>query len=42
VSLRFFAALALVSPAEGGESFLGLPMWIWQLANLVAFLGVLG
>jgi F-type H+-transporting ATPase subunit b len=41
VSLRFFAALALVSPAEGGESFLGLPMWIWQLANLVAFLGVL-
>jgi F-type H+-transporting ATPase subunit b len=39
VSLRFFAAL--VSSAEGGESFLGLPMWIWQLANLVAFLGVL-
>jgi F-type H+-transporting ATPase subunit b len=42
VSPPFFAALALVSPAEGGESFLGLPMWIWQLANLVAFLGVLG
>ena len=41
MSLRFFAALALVSPVEGGESFLGLPMWIWQLANLVAFLGVL-
>jgi F0F1-type ATP synthase membrane subunit b/b' len=42
VSLRVFAALTLVSSAEGGESFLGLPMWIWQLANLIAFLGVLG
>ncbi len=41
MSFPLFTALALVSPAEGGEKFLGLPMWIWQLANLVAFLAVL-
>jgi F-type H+-transporting ATPase subunit b len=40
VSLPVFAALAL-SAEEHGEKFLGLPMWIWQLANLIGFLGVL-
>ena len=38
--------LALFSAAEEGaehaaETFLGLPLWIWQLANLILFLGVL-
>lgn len=31
--------------AEGGEehaaTFLGLPMWLWQMANLILFLGLL-
>ncbi|MGH9317296.1 MAG: hypothetical protein ACRD1P_09325 [Thermoanaerobaculia bacterium] len=27
--------------AEGVADFLGIPLWIWQLANLVAFLAVL-
>ena len=31
----------LAEPAESAEGFLGVPMWIWQIANLVAFLGVL-
>jgi F-type H+-transporting ATPase subunit b len=26
---------------EHAEKFLGLPLWIWQLANLILFLGVL-
>lgn len=30
------------APADETGGFLGLPMWIWQLANLAAFLGVLG
>jgi len=42
VSVAGFAALALAAPAEHSESFLGLPMWLWQLVNLIAFLGVLG
>jgi len=38
--------LALLAAAEeegehAAETFLGLPLWIWQLANLVLFLGVL-
>lgn len=41
MSPRVFAALAMSSAAEGAETFLGLPMWIWQLVNLIAFLGVL-
>ena len=41
MSVPIFAALVLLSPAEESEKFLGLPMWIWQLANLIAFLGVL-
>ena len=42
MSLSLFAALALSETSEHSEGFLGLPMWIWQLANLIAFLGVLG
>ena len=38
--LAVFAALRAAE--HEAETFLGLPMWIWQLANLVAFLGVLG
>jgi F-type H+-transporting ATPase subunit b len=30
------------APSDEAAGFLGLPMWIWQLANLAAFLGVLG
>jgi len=41
VTLVSFSALLLAEP-ETAERFLGLPMWIWQLANLAAFLGVLG
>lgn len=38
--------LTLLAAAEeegehAAETFLGLPLWIWQLANLVLFLGVL-
>jgi F0F1-type ATP synthase membrane subunit b/b' len=42
VSLVSFPALVLAEPPGTAEGFLGLPMWIWQLANLAAFLGVLG
>ena len=42
MSLASFSALLLAEPSETAEGFLGLPMWIWQLANLAAFLGVLG
>lgn len=35
------SAILLAEPAEGAEGFLGVPMWIWQIANLVAFLAVL-
>ena len=42
MSLPALPLLALASPAEEAEGFLGLPMWIWQLVNLAAFLGVLG
>jgi F-type H+-transporting ATPase subunit b len=42
---RHFAALPLSLLAQETEehasTFLGLPLWLWQLANLVAFLGVL-
>jgi F-type H+-transporting ATPase subunit b len=41
VSLRISTALALAAQAEHAETFLGLPMWTWQLANLIAFLGAL-
>ncbi len=46
LSNRFFlfAALAMRAVEEGGEhgaTFLGLPLWIWQLANLAFFLGLL-
>jgi F-type H+-transporting ATPase subunit b len=41
VSLLSVSALLLSEPAEGAEAFLGVPMWIWQIVNLVAFLGVL-
>jgi F-type H+-transporting ATPase subunit b len=33
---------ALGAAEHEAEGFLGLPMWIWQLANLALFLGVLG
>lgn len=42
MSLPALLVLALAAPVEETEGFLGLPMWIWQLANLAAFLGVLG
>ncbi len=42
MSLVSFSALFLAEPPETAEGLLGLPMWIWQLANLAAFLGVLG
>lgn len=32
---------ALSEEAEEAAKFLGLPLWIWQLANLVLFVGVL-
>jgi F-type H+-transporting ATPase subunit b len=38
------SARALAAAAEGAEhaaTFLGVPLWIWQLANLVLFLGLL-
>ena len=42
---RLSAALPLTLLAEQAEehaaSFLGLPLWLWQLANLALFLGVL-
>ncbi len=42
---RLFGALPLsLAAQEAGEhaaTFLGLPLWLWQLVNLVAFLGVL-
>jgi F-type H+-transporting ATPase subunit b len=41
VTFAFFAALASSAQAEHAETFLGLPMWIWQLVNLIGFLGVL-
>jgi F-type H+-transporting ATPase subunit b len=41
VSPEGFSA-SLLTAAEEAAGFLGLPMWIWQLANLAAFLGVLG
>ena len=40
MSLIQLAAFLRAEPAEA-EHFLGLPMWIWQIANLVAFLAVL-
>jgi F-type H+-transporting ATPase subunit b len=35
--------LALLAPEseEHAATFLGLPMWLWQLANLILFLGLL-
>lgn len=44
--VRLFAAgpLALLAASETEEHaavFLGIPLWIWQLANLALFLGVL-
>ncbi|HEY6064823.1 MAG TPA: ATP synthase F0 subunit B [Thermoanaerobaculia bacterium] len=42
---RLFSALPLSLLAQEAEehasTFLGLPLWLWQLANLAAFLGVL-
>lgn len=39
MSLLLVTAFA---PAQEAEGFLGVPMWIWQVANLAAFLAVLG
>jgi F0F1-type ATP synthase membrane subunit b/b' len=41
VSLLSLATILFAEPAEHAEGFLGIPMWIWQIVNLVAFLGVL-
>lgn len=42
---RLFVVLPLLLMASEAEehaaAFLGIPLWIWQLANLVLFLGVL-
>jgi F-type H+-transporting ATPase subunit b len=35
-------ALLAAAAEHEAETFLGLPLWIWQLANLAAFLAVLG
>lgn len=40
MSLIHLSLFLRAEPAEA-EHFLGLPMWIWQIANLVAFLAVL-
>lgn len=37
----FPLALLAQEAEEHASKFLGLPLWIWQLANLVLFLGVL-
>ena len=42
MSLLLSLAAALRAAEHEAETFLGLPMWIWQLANLVGFLAVLG
>jgi len=42
VTVAVFAGLAFAAQAEHAETFLGLPMWLWQLVNLIGFLGVLG
>ncbi len=34
-------ALFAAGEAEHAAGFLGVPLWIWQLANLIAFLAVL-
>jgi F-type H+-transporting ATPase subunit b len=43
--LRLFSVLPLTLTLQGAEehasTFLGLPLWLWQLANLALFLGVL-
>lgn len=41
-ALQAVFALLLSEGGEHVEKFLGLPMWVWQLANLALFLGVLG
>jgi F-type H+-transporting ATPase subunit b len=41
VTVAVFAWLVFAAPAEHAETFLGLPMWIWQVLNLIGFLGVL-
>lgn len=38
--MKLSLAFALLE-AEGAAEFLGLPLWIWQLVNLAAFLAVL-
>ena len=42
MTIAVFSGLVFAAQAEHAETFLGLPMWIWQLVNLIAFLGVLG
>jgi hypothetical protein len=42
VTLLLSTVAALREAEHEAEKFLGLPLWIWQLANLVAFLWVLG
>ena len=42
MSLLLSLAAALSAAEHEAETFLGLPMWIWQLANLLGFLAVLG
>lgn len=42
MTVLFSLVAALRAAEHEAETFLGLPLWIWQLANLTAFLGVLG
>ena len=41
LSAAFSAVLVVSGEGHEAEKFLGLPLWIWQLLNLVLFLGVL-
>lgn len=42
MTVLFSLVAALGAAEHEAEKFLGLPLWIWQLANLVGFLWVLG
>ena len=41
MTVAVLSGLVFAAQAEHAETFLGLPMWIWQLVNLIGFLGVL-
>ncbi|MGE5236636.1 MAG: hypothetical protein ACM3O7_09830 [Acidobacteriota bacterium] len=41
VAVVWCAALPAWASEEGGETFLGLPTWIWKSLNLILFVGLL-